>query len=49
MIGGGLPRNRITQKLVCFGAYRVNVFQGTRIGVTKHIHDNYAPNFLGIH
>jgi hypothetical protein len=35
MISGGLPWNQITQKLICFGADGVNVFQGTRIGVTK--------------
>jgi len=34
-IGGGLPRNQIAQKLICFGAYGVNVFQGTKNGVTK--------------
>jgi len=26
MIGGGLPGNRITQKLICFGANGVNDF-----------------------
>ncbi len=49
MIGRSLPQNRITQKLICFGADGVNVFQGTRTSVTKHMHDNYVPNFLGIH
>jgi hypothetical protein len=33
MIGGGLPRNQIVQKLICFEVDGVNVFQGTRTGV----------------
>jgi len=35
MISGGLPQNWITQKLICFGTYGVNVFQWTIIVVTK--------------
>ncbi len=35
MISGGLPQNQIAQKIICFGANGVNVFQWTRIGVTK--------------
>jgi hypothetical protein len=35
MINGGLPQNWITQKLICFGSYSVNIFQWTIIGVTK--------------
>jgi hypothetical protein len=27
----------------------VNVFQGTKIGVTKQIHDNYAPHSIRVH
>jgi hypothetical protein len=34
-IGGGLSRNQIVQKLICFGANGVNVFQGIKNGVTK--------------
>jgi hypothetical protein len=48
-IGGGLLGNQIAQKLICFGAYGVNVFQGTKNGVTKHIHDTYAPHSTGVH
>jgi hypothetical protein len=33
-IGGG-SRDQIAQKLICFGANGVNVFQGTKNGVTK--------------
>ncbi len=48
-IGGRLPRNWIAQKLTCFGADDVNVFQGTKNGVTKQIHDTFAPHSIGVH
>jgi hypothetical protein len=32
---GGLLKSNIARKLVCFGADRVIVFQGTKIGVTR--------------
>jgi hypothetical protein len=35
MVGGSLPQNQIAQKLICFGEIGINVFQGTRTGVTK--------------
>jgi hypothetical protein len=34
-IGGGLPRYQIAQKFICFGVDGVNVFNGTKNGVTK--------------
>jgi hypothetical protein len=37
MIGGGVPKDQIAQKLICFGANGVNVFQGTKSDVTKQI------------
>ncbi len=46
-IGGGLPKNQIAQKLIYFEANGVNVFQSTENGVTKHIHDTYAPHSIG--
>jgi len=49
IIGRGFPRDQIAQKLICFGVDGVNVFQGTKNGVTKHIHDTYAPHFIGVH
>jgi hypothetical protein len=49
MIGGGLPWNQIAQKFICFGANVVNLFQGTRVGVTKRIYNIYGLNYLGIH
>ncbi len=47
MINCGLPRDQIAQKLICFRANGVNVFQGTKSGVTKQIRDNYAPHSIG--
>jgi hypothetical protein len=49
MIGGGVPRNQIAQKLICFGANYVNVFQGTNSGVTKQIKKNYVFHSIGVH
>jgi hypothetical protein len=49
MISGGVPRNQIAEKLICFGANGVNVFQGTKSGVTKQIKENYAPHSIGVH
>jgi hypothetical protein len=34
-IGGGMPRNHVSTKLVSFGGNNVNVFQGTKFGVIK--------------
>ncbi len=34
-IGGGLSKDQIAQKFICFGVDGVNVFQGTKNGVTK--------------
>ncbi len=48
MIGGGVPRNQIAHKLICFGANDVNVFQGTKSGVAKQIKDNYVLHFIGV-
>jgi hypothetical protein len=49
MIGGGLPRDQIAQKLICFGANGVNVFHGTNNGVIKQNRDNYALHSIGVH
>jgi hypothetical protein len=49
MIGGGVPRDQIAQKLICFGANGVDVFQGVKSGVTKQIKKNYAPHSIGAH
>ncbi len=48
-IGGGMLRNHLATKLICFGGDNVNVFQGTKFGVTKHIHNDYGPDFIRVH
>jgi hypothetical protein len=49
MIGGGVPKDQIAQKLIYFGVDGVNVCQGTKNGVAKQINDNYAPHYIGVH
>jgi hypothetical protein len=34
MTQGGLKKEKLAARLVCFGADRVNTFQGLRFGVT---------------
>jgi hypothetical protein len=46
---GGLTREEIASKLVCFGADGVSTFQGYKSGVTTQIREKYAPFILGIH
>jgi hypothetical protein len=48
-IGGGSPKDQIVQKVICFKVDGVNVFQGTKNGVTKQIHDTYALHSIGVH
>jgi hypothetical protein len=47
MTSGGLQKDKIDQKLICFGGNGVNVFQGNKNGVTKKNCDNYAPHSTG--
>ncbi len=49
MISGGVPRNQIAQKLICIEANGVNVFQGTKSGVTKQMKEFYALHSIGVH
>ncbi len=49
MIGGGVPRNQIAHKLICFGANGVNVFQDTKSGVTKQIKEFYVFHSIRVH
>jgi hypothetical protein len=44
---GGLSREEIASKLVCFGADGVSTFQGSKTGVTTQIHEKWAPFILG--
>jgi hypothetical protein len=48
-IGGGMPRDQVSIKLINFGVDNVNVFQGTKSSVTKQIHDDHAPYSIGVH
>jgi hypothetical protein len=45
MIGGGVARDQIAQKLNCFQAYGVIVFQGTKSNVTKQIKEIMGSSF----
>jgi hypothetical protein len=44
MIGGGLPQEQIANMFICFGVDGANVFQGTKISVTRQICDNCVPH-----
>jgi hypothetical protein len=44
---GGLAREEIASKLVCFGADGVSTFQGPKTGVTTQIREKWAPFSLG--
>lgn len=44
-----MSRNHVATKLVCFGGNNVNVFQGTKFGVTKQIHNDYGPDSIVVH
>jgi hypothetical protein len=46
---GGLSREEIGKKLICFGADGVNVFQGHHNGCITQMRDFYAPFSLGVH
>lgn len=48
-IGGGMPRDQVSTKLINFGVEGVNVFQGTKFGVTKQTHDDHVFNSIGVH
>jgi hypothetical protein len=42
-------RNHVATKLICFGGDNVNVFQGTKFGVNKQIHNEYGHDSIGMH
>jgi hypothetical protein len=48
-IKGGMLRDQVVNKLLNFGTNGVNVFQGTKYGVTKQICDDYASFSIGVH
>jgi hypothetical protein len=39
----------ITNKVVCFGANSVTIFQGLKIGVTVQLASKHCPFVVGIH
>jgi len=47
--GGGLMKENMLQKFLCFGADGANVFQGGKTRVTKQIKDSWAPFSMGVH
>ena len=49
MGGGGLIREQIREKLLCFGADGAIVFHGVRGGVTVQLQQEFAPFFIGVH
>jgi hypothetical protein len=49
MKGGGLSKEKLFKKLLCFGVDGVNVFQGNRTRVTKQIKDSQVPFSMGFH
>ena len=44
---GGLSREDIASKVVCFGADGVSTFQGPKTGVTTQIREKWAPFVIG--
>jgi hypothetical protein len=49
LVSGGLNKDQLLGKLFCFGANGVSVFQGVKIGVTKHIKEFWASFSMGFH
>jgi len=49
MKGGGLNKENLFKKLLHFGADGMNVFQGSKIKVTKQIKGSWAPFSMGVH
>jgi hypothetical protein len=43
MEGGGLSREELSKKLLCFGVDGVNIFQRGKIRITKQIKYSWAP------
>ncbi len=46
---GGLTREEIASKVVCFGADGVSTFQGAKNGVTTQIKEKWSPFSINIH
>jgi len=48
MVGGGLIKEAIFSKFFCFGTNGVTIFQGTKIGITQQIFNDYVLHIQGI-
>ncbi len=48
MKGGGLSREELSKKLLCFGANGMNMFQGGKTRMTKQIKDSWPPFSMGV-
>jgi hypothetical protein len=46
---GGLTREDVSKKLLCFGANGAFIFQGGETNVTREIKDVWAPFSMGVH
>jgi hypothetical protein len=46
---GGLLVVDVVNKVVCFGADSVTIFQGLKIGVTVHLMNKHSLFIVGIH
>jgi hypothetical protein len=46
---GGLTREDVSKKLLCFGANGAFIFQGGETNVTREIKDFWAPFSMGVH
>jgi hypothetical protein len=49
MKGGGLNKEELSKKFLCFGANGVNMFQGGKNGMTKQIKESWAPFSMDVH
>ncbi len=47
--GGGLMKENLSKKFLCFGIDGVNVFQGGKTRITKQIRDSWTPFSMGVH
>jgi hypothetical protein len=49
MKGGGLSREKLSQKLLCFGANGMNMFPRSKIKMTKQTKNSWALFSMGVH
>jgi hypothetical protein len=49
MEGGGLSKEELSKKLLCFAVDGVNMFQGSKTKMTKQIKDSWTPFSMDVH